>query len=213
MQLTICRNGHRYDPSLTSECPECAVLTSGVTLDEGTIELNHFNNAGPDFIGETLDLNRGSETFALNDNMNMNATMNVNNGPEEYGATMAVNTAGQFVSKKEQRTTGWLVCIDGPEKGKDYHLHNDNNYIGRNSGNDVCIAADATVSGSKHCVVTYDREERIFYVGLASGGSIVRLNGKPVLMTQELKSGDRLKIGQGTFLFVPLCGESFEWED
>lgn len=209
MQLITCRNGHRYDPSLTSECPECAMFSSGVTLDEGTIELNHFNSREPDFIGETLDLNRSvNDTVALGDNGSQ-----FFDGPEEYGATMAVNTAGQFVSKNEQRTTGWLVCIDGPEKGKDYRLHNDNNYIGRNTGNDVCIPADATVSASKHCVVTYDREDRMFYVGLSGGASIVRLNGKPVLMTQELKNGDRLKIGQGTFLFVPLCGEHFEWEE
>ena len=211
MQLITCRNGHRYDPSLTSECPECAMFSSGVTLDEGTIELNHFGGSTPDFIGETLDLNRGSgETLSLDD---MGGTAQILDGPEEYGATMAINTAGQFVSKNEQRTTGWLVCIDGPEKGKDYRLHNDNNYIGRNSGNDVCIATDATISASKHCVVTYDREDRLFYVGLSGGASIVRLNGKPVLMTQMIKNGDRLKIGQGTFLFVPLCGENFEWEE
>ena len=45
----------------------------------------------------------------------------------------------------------------------------------------------------------------------ASGSSLVRRNGKPVLSTTELNSGDRLEIGSGTYIFVPLCGEGFQW--
>lgn len=215
MQLITCRNGHRYDPSLTSECPECAMFNSGVTLDEGTIDLN--GGYSPiDNIGETLDLQRdGGSTIPLVDpRVSQKPQRTEPTAPaEEYGVTMAVSSSGAFIAKSEQKTTGWLVCIDGPEKGKDYRLHNDNNYIGRSTRNDVSIPSDNTVSSEKHCVVTYDREDRLFYVGLSGGASIVRLNGKPVLMTQEIKSGDRLKIGQGTFLFVPLCGENFEWEE
>ena len=33
----------------------------------------------------------------------------------------------------------------------------------------------------------------------------------PVLNTVELKAGDRLEIGSGIYLFVPLCGENFQW--
>ena len=47
----------------------------------------------------------------------------------------------------------------------------------------------------------------------ASGASIVRHNGKAVLNNVELKNGDRIQIGKGTYIFVPLCGENFQWED
>lgn len=219
MQLITCRNGHRYDPSLTSECPECALFSSGVTIDEGTMDLGGYRQ--PEFIGETLDLQAGGDgaTIPLSNprssgsQSNYGSTRKTEPVAEEYGATMAIDRGGKFVSKKEQKTTGWLVCIAGPELGKDYRLHNDNNFIGRNQSNDVCIPADATVSGDKHCVITYDRVDRIFYIGLSAGASIIRLNGRPVLMTQELKTGDRIQIGQGTFLFVPLCGENFEWDE
>lgn len=224
MQLITCRNGHRYDPALTSECPECAMFNSGVTIDEGTMDMGGYRQ--PEFVGETVDLNAGGEdgghTIPLK-NPGVQGGYQVQGGysgtrktepvVEDYGTTMALDRDGKFVSKKEQKTTGWLVCISGPEKGKDYRLHNDNNFIGRNQSNDVCIPVDATVSGEKHCVITYDRVDRIFYIGLSAGASIIRLNGRPVLMTQELKSGDRIQIGQGMFLFVPLCGENFEWEE
>lgn len=230
MQLITCRNGHRYDPSLTSECPECAMFGGSVTIDESTMDIGGYHQ--PEFIGETVDLNAGGDdnghTIPLNGPGNRGGQASYGGqgysgqasygGPttpviEDSGETVAISRSGQIISKKEQKTTGWLVCISGPEMGKDYRLHNDNNFIGRSTKNDVAITSDNTVSGEKHCVITYDRVDRIFYIGLSAGASIIRLNNRPVLMTQELKYGDRIQIGQGTFLFVPLCGENFEWED
>ena len=31
------------------------------------------------------------------------------------------------------------------------------------------------------------------------------------ILSGELKTGDRLEIGEGIYMFVPLCGENFEW--
>jgi hypothetical protein len=132
--------------------------------------------------------------------------------PEEM-RTQFVRYDGEVVSKTERRITGWLVCVDGPEKGKDFHLFSENNFIGRGPNNDVRLN-DPTVSSDKHAVVIYDPEERIFSFGLFNGSGIVRLNGKRVTRSdEEIKLGDRLKIGQGTYMFVPLCGDNFQWED
>ena len=77
---------------------------------------------------------------------------------------------------------------------------------------DVCIPGDATVSRDNHAIIAYDTLERIFYFAPASGGSIVRVNGKAVLGNVELKAYDRITIGQSQFLFIPFCGEKYEWE-
>ena len=29
----------------------------------------------------------------------------------------------------------------------------------------------------------------------------------------DMDIGDRIQIGKGTYIFVPLCGENFQWED
>lgn len=231
MTLITCRNGHRYDPSLTSECPECAMLKSHtvplmdgpeVGLDGtyrfktkditpnagygGTVELNREDSPAVEHIKPVTD-SRVPEApvtpIKTNDRV----------GFGSYGTTQAVNREGQYIARSAQPITGWLVCIDGPEKGKDYRLHDENNFIGRSSRMDVCIAGDRTVSEDRHAVITYDSQERKFYFALSGGSSIVRLNGKAVLMTQEVKYGDRIQIGQGTFLFIPLCGEKFQWEN
>ena len=101
--------------------------------------------------------------------------------------------------------TGWLVCIEGAEKGKDFRLHSDMNYIGRSRNNDVVLAADPTVSRERHAMVAYDSRGRMFFFAPANGSSLVRQNGRPVLSTVELKTGDRLEIGEGIYMFVPLC--------
>ena len=53
--------------------------------------------------------------------------------------------------------------------------------------------------------------------GLRMGGEIPKqflpVNGKPVLMTQALKRGDLIRIGGGTYRFVPFCDETFQWDE
>ncbi len=234
MTLITCRNGHRYDPSLTSECPECAMLKN-----IGTVPLMDTPEAGLDGTyryktrdigttgggyGGTVELSRDeipgfkpvtpANGTAKAADIPVKTDVTVDNKRSgSYGSTVAVDRSGNFISRSEQPITGWLVCIDGPEKGKDYRLHDENNFIGRSSRMDVCIAGDRTVSEERHAVITYDSQEKKFYFALSGGSSIVRLNGKAVLMTQEVQYGDRIQIGQGTFLFIPLCGEKFQWEN
>lgn len=219
MQLITCKNGHRYNPELTSSCPECALLYDRIPEREGTVELVGMNPV--EHIDETQELWGGGDSGSTiplirnkEDKMDKTApVLNHSAEVDEIGKTMMVDRSGNFISKKEQNITGWLVCVAGPEKGRDYRLHNENNFIGRGSKNDVCIPSDATISSDKHCVITYDSESRKFYIGLFAGASIIRLNNQPVLMAQELKTGDKIRIGQCTFLFVPLCGENFEWDE
>lgn len=218
MELKRCKNGHSYDPSITPECPECASLGGhtvplvGVSMDTPTGNWGMPNTWGaPDPIGKTQPV-QGS-------------TMPVNPQPSSWADAEDYKTAG-FVSDSYNPTmpvnhakeasairpvTGWLVCLEGAERGKDFRLHTDMNYIGRSKSNDVVLGSDPTVSRERHAMIAYDNRGKMFFFAPANGASLVRQNGKPVLSTVELKAGDRLEIGEGTYLFVPLCGDSFEW--
>ena len=136
-----------------------------------------------------------------------------NYASESYAPTMPVN----FQKNEKERgavlpVTGWLVCIDGPSKGLDYRIHEEYNYIGRSSKMDICIQGDPTISRENHAIIAYDGQERMFYFAPSGGGSIVRVNGKAVLGNVELKAYDKLSIGQSVFIFIPFCGEQFEWK-
>jgi len=214
MVLKTCMNGHRYDPSVTPECPECAMMNGHtVSLLDSNFDIGSY---GPiDDIGRTVPIGSASTTPVNPQPSSWAPTAAASNGPkfvaEDYNRTMPLNLHTDFAEKAMRPIAGWLVCIDGPEKGKDYRIHEENNYIGRSEKMDICIRSDDTVSRENHAIIAYDVRERSFFFAPSRGASIVRHNGRAVFNTAELKSGDRIEIGQGTFLFVPLCGEGFQW--
>lgn len=131
-------------------------------------------------------------------------------GPaDDYGPTMDKRYKEETTAVRP--VTGWLVCIEGVEKGKDYRLHEEINYIGRSKINDVVLSSDPTVSRERHAMIAYDPRGNMFLVAPATGSSLIRQNGRPVLGTMELKTGDRLEIGESMYMFVALCGENFQW--
>lgn len=210
MELITCKNGHRYDPSVTRECPECAMMGGH------TVPLVSPTSYSPaDDIGKTQPIRR--DTVPVNPQPSHWADAasyrDTNGIGGDYNRTMPLIHHEDFAQKASQPIAGWLVCIDGPEKGKDYRIHEENNYIGRSSQMDISILSDTSVSRENHAIIAYDTRDRAFYFSPCRGASIVRHNGKAVLNNVELKYGDRIEIGKGTFLFVPLCGENFQWED
>ena len=106
---------------------------------------------------------------------------------------------------------GWLVCLTGSQKGRDFKIHSDNNYIGSSEKMDICILGDEAISRENHATIAYDSKYRKFYFAPGDGRGIVRINDKAVLMTTELKANDKVEIGNTELLFIPMCGENFDW--
>ncbi len=224
MELKYCKNGHAYDPSITPECPECKALSQ--SKKEGTVPLDAygvFPDSSADYgktvpvganpmgspMKKTEPVNAPSDHWANHDDY-ISGGM-VNQHTDGYNPTMPVDYLKQE-GALTQPVVGWLVCVDGPEKGRDYRIHAQNNYIGRAKTNDICIPGDPTVSRERHAIVAYDLRSRTFYFAPCGGASIVYCNGDPVFNNVQLSHGDRVEIGQSTFLFVPLCGEKFQWD-
>ena len=210
MEIIRCKNGHSYDPSITPECPECAKM-KGETVP---LERTGMVYGGSEDYGKTEPIHRATEPVNYQGAAHWADAkdyMGANYASENYAPTMPVNYQKEGNDKAMLPVTGWLVCIEGASKGQDYRIHEEYNYIGRSSKMDICIQGDPTVSRENHAIIAYDTQEKIFYFAPAGGGSIVRVNKKAVLGNVELKAYDRLTIGQSTFLFIPFCGEQFEW--
>ena len=214
MELKNCMNYHQYDPSVATSCPECDALGGNigktVPLDGGMgFGGESYGKTQPINVGKTSPVNAapGPDAWAAHDTYQGN----FGGGMDAYNPTAPVGYK-DIEGSMSQPVVGWLVCIKGPEKGKDYRIHEQNNYIGRTSANDICIAGDPTISRERHAIVAYDLRSRAFYFAPCTGASIVYHNNAPVFNNVILKQGDRIEIGQCTFLFVPLCGESFQWD-
>lgn len=107
---------------------------------------------------------------------------------------------------------GWIAVITGPGRGATFALGSGVSTIGRAVGQSVQLDfGDTSISRENHAALAYDPETRGFYLGHGGKANLVRLNGKPVLSTETLHTGDEIRIGETCLRFVALCGDSFDW--
>lgn len=135
---------------------------------------------------------------------------------QDYGATtfadnLYPNATPNTPAAQIKPVVGWLVCIEGPSKGRDFRIHSQNNYIGRARHMDVCIEGDTAISSERAAILAYDNEQKMFYFAPGMGSNLLRHNGKAIFAAVELQAYDSLTIGKSKFLFIPLCGEKFDW--
>ena len=147
------------------------------------------------------------------------STVNLDNdGPfrpkvESFGKTEAANVILNNSGEKVLPVVGWLVCIKGANVGKEFRIHSDYNYVGSEKG-DIVIPSDNKISRENHMIVTFDPQDRKFYVSTASGANIIRLNDKALIGGgAELKNYDVIRTGDSAFMFIGFCSEQFGWDD
>ncbi len=107
---------------------------------------------------------------------------------------------------------GWVVVADGPGRGECFSLEAGMSQIGR--GEDQAIQldfGDNAISRMNHAAIVYDQETHTFFLGHGGKKNVVRLNNKPVISNEELKSEDEIKVGETTLRFMALCSADFNW--
>ncbi len=117
-------------------------------------------------------------------------------------------------AKSVKFPVGWLVVVEGPGRGESFSLLAGMSQIGR--GEDQAIQldfGDNSISRSNHAAIVFDPDSKEFLLGHGGKSNIVRLNDKPLISNEPLKTGDTMRIGETVLRFVALCGESFNWTD
>jgi hypothetical protein len=119
------------------------------------------------------------------------------------------NTGG---NEMDDPPVGWLVAVEGPGKGTVLTLGIGMNTVGRGGDARVSIPFDdQEISRGKSFSVAYDEKNRQFYLLPGEGKTLVYFNEEPVLERLEMSSHMTFQIGQTSFRFVSLCGDSFTW--
>ena len=107
---------------------------------------------------------------------------------------------------------GWLVCIKGPSRGKDYRLQGGRNTVGREMSNHVSILGDNTITRGEQCIITYDAGNREYFITEGTDATNpTRLNGRALRQSADLAAHAQIELGETTLIFVPLCDERFTW--
>ncbi len=184
-----CESGHYFDPDKHSSCPYC-----GVDLD-----------APPTDRKRGQDLTRGQkETVRLGQSSRRP-------DPEPAPQDDDVVTVAYRGPKGFDPVVGWLVCVKGAEKGRDYRIRRGRNRIGRDKQMDIVVRGDHAISRIKEAILTFDDRTSRFLIHEGEGRGLLYHNGEQVVAAAELAPWDLVEMGKSTFCFVPLCGERFQW--
>lgn len=209
-----CGFGHLYDSDQYASCPYCnrgakALFFPGNGVETGANPVNYGENrtVAPGFGGAQ---GFGAPAYGQ---------------PDAVGKTVMPDYMRDQCQKENDNKTvaiykqkygmdpvvGWLVCVEGPEKGKDYRLYNKINTIGRSEDNDVVLEKEQTVSQRNHARLAYDAKHNNFQIIPGDGSNIAYVNDAPLYIPQLLSAYDVIEFGGTKLMFVPFCTAQFQW--
>ena len=204
MAIIRCVNGHYYDSAKYEDCPVCK------NQDQKISELRIRLQTGLSEIRDSMDedvtipiIQRGGMTVEVGGEKH-----HVNGGAaDEDCVTVALFSKARGTSL----VTGWIVCIEGPLKGRDFRICHGMNWVGLNMDSDICLSGASEVSLNKHCSIVYDIKSNQFFIFAKNG--IVFLGDELAREPKMLSAGDMIGIGNCKFEFIPFCREGRLWKE
>lgn len=185
MAIQECGNGHLYDTDQYASCPYCRGGGNRINFGEG---------------GTGTTVAAGGE---LGKTVAATVTDKSDTG----------KTVGVFQKRMSfEPVVGWLVCVEGPEEGKDYRIYGRNNTIGRSEKMDICIKGDSTISRENHARLAYDEKHNAFHLIPAESTNAIYLNDEPVYVPTKLEAYNVIEFGDCKLIFIPFCNDHFTWQ-
>lgn len=191
-----CDNGHYFDADRHPMCPFCGPELS---------EMGETYAVVPQRPGGSQDESAPSESSL--------PSIRPSTTPSHSSAPLQKETVAYWGHADFDPIVGWLVCVDGTGKGKDYRVRRGNNTIGRDRSMDI-VLDDPGVARRRQAIIAYDKRTNTFMIKEGESRGLVYLNSVPVAGSQPLAPWDRLEFGESStqYLFVPFVGEQFQWK-
>lgn len=119
------------------------------------------------------------------------------------GATAAAPTTPArktvlLAQKYKSPVVGWLVALDGQQKGEDFRIREGQNSIGSDAGCDI-VLTDTTISG-KHASLRYKEGKFILSDLDSTNGSFLN-DASDSIAREEIKDNDVVRFGDIRFKF------------
>jgi hypothetical protein len=110
---------------------------------------------------------------------------------------------------------GWLVVVGGPGLGAFRPIFEGNNTVGRAGSQRIPIDfGDDTISAEEQAYIRYDSVDRSFLlVPNLAKTNIVSVNDRKPTAAVSLAAMDVITMGRTQLVFVPFCGEEFDWAE
>jgi hypothetical protein len=121
--------------------------------------------------------------------------------PERSGNNSSSFDPGKTVPLSTIRRSpvvGWLVALDGPQKGEDFRLREGKNALGTEPASEV-VLRDPAVS-ARHASISYKDGKFVITDLDSTNGTFVNGDAEPVARV-ELKDNDVIRLGETSLKF------------
>lgn len=180
-RLVKCENGHFYDADKYAKCPNCSrgagpkkdvVMEGGISTDLDDVKTVAMNIRGNIKSGRSVRIPKVSgrtvkpsnEILAKEEQRMRELQEKIKEHKDSLGEQVTLAKESYEIDNDKtvavhvfengiEPVVGWLVCVNGEEKGRDYRLIRGRNRIGRDSDMDVTIRKDQKVTREEHCSV------------------------------------------------------------
>ena len=227
MALKRCSSGHFFNPDRFSTCPYCGggdaaaptvvraatprPASTAPGSEPPTQPLRNRPNAPPSDrdAAPTADVEGGVPPTSPGGEAGAGPGAQASARPGDEDERVTIGVAGQ--PRGVDPVVGWLVCVEGPDRGRDFRIRAERNFIGRGPDMDVALTGDHSVSRDQHAILSYDPRTCVFMLAPGEGKGLVYHNGSSVLTPVEVNVHDTIEVGESTLRFVALCGDDFSW--
>lgn len=227
MDKVKCVGGHFFDRDKFSTCPFCGGAVAGQAERSGPVAAEPSRRSGQawDNATQMLEERPSSQRLTGGAHSFRPRSERISQRPPQPSLVEAVDATGFGDISPLPRTTsyyeleeteppvGWLVCVSGVYRGKAFPCKAGRNTVGRGSEHDIRLEEDTSVTRKPHAFVIYEPRQRRFFVQNGTGGGLVYHKGELLFDHAPLQAYDQLQIGKGSYLFLPLCGERFSWDE
>ena len=214
MAVIKCDNcGKYYNDGQYSSCQSCGASAEGVGAQSS--EETQILDDTSQVTGSTVGLGKyvcSEPSITSEQDLDDEATIALGGEEEEDDPDDQVTIAMVKKDSGMDPVCGWLVCTDGVDKGRDYRIKTERNFIGRGAKMDIMISGDDSVSRDNHASITFDPRTLKFTIATGDGRGLVYLNQNVVETPKVLKAYDLVEIGETKLLFIPFSTEQYSWE-
>ena len=216
MKVTRCAKGHFYDGEKFAVCPYCNEPGETVTTaanPTGTIPVMPNIPYQPTGVPDPKTDDGDGVTMTYGEGIEKEVTQADGWGTQDNGQNTTPAVLGDNFSQAErfEPVVGWLVCVEGKERGRDYRLLAGRNYIGRSVDMDVSIPDDQQLSREKHCSIIYDPRSFRFVL-LPGDSTLTMVNGAAQNAPCDINDGDIISCGSTKLCLIRFCKEGRDWE-
>lgn len=191
-----CNAGHFFDETKHGSCPYC-----GVPLDLGSPLATVPLASGPLASGPLAS--GAAKTIPL----------------RPVAVTPLANAPTPGVTRRlvEEQigidpVVGWLVCIEGPDRGRDFRIRSENNFIGRDASMEIALAGDDTISRQKHASIAFEPSQKSFWLLPGEARGLTYVNEQMAMAAVQLAPRDVIRLGKTKLVLVPFVDSTFSWQ-